>query len=112
MASIDRDKLGEYLSAYLDGELSDQERVALERLVARDPRVRTQLKELRETVELVRGLPQRAAPPSLLEDLTAAAEREQLLGDPSERALPRASWWRSARPLLSAAAAVLITVGG
>lgn len=112
MASIDRDKLSEYLSAHLDGELTEQEREALERLVARDARARSQLEELRQTVELVRGLPRRAAPPSLLEDLTAAAEREQLLGEPPEEVRRRAPWWASARPLLSAAAAVVITVGG
>ena len=75
MASIDRDKLGEYLSAYLDDELNERERAAVERLVARDPRARAQLEELRRTVDLVRGLPHRAAPPSLIQDLTAAAEQ-------------------------------------
>ncbi|MHC4066008.1 MAG: anti-sigma factor family protein, partial [Planctomycetota bacterium] len=65
MASIDRDKLGEYLSAYLDGELGEPERAALERLLARNRQARTQLEELRQTVELVRGLPRRAAPASL-----------------------------------------------
>ncbi|MHC4092357.1 MAG: hypothetical protein ACYSVY_19150 [Planctomycetota bacterium] len=112
MASIDRDKLGEYLSAYLDGELGEPERAALERLLARDRQARTQLEELRQTVELVRGLPRRAAPASLLDDLTAVAERGQLLGEPSEEPPPHAARWRSARPLLSMAAAVVITVGG
>ena len=112
MASIDRDKLGEYLSAYLDGELTEQERGALERLVARDPQARAQLDELRQTVELVRGLPRRAAPPSLLEDLTAVGEREQLLGEPSEEVRRRGPWWASARPLLSAAAVVITVSGG
>lgn len=63
MATIDRDKLGEYLSAYLDGELSDSERAAVDRLLARDARVRAQLDELRQTVEMVRALPRRAARP-------------------------------------------------
>ncbi|MCH7813617.1 MAG: hypothetical protein IID40_06305, partial [Planctomycetes bacterium] len=112
MASIDKNKLGEYLSAYLDDELSDQERSAVESLAARDPGVHRQLEQMRRTVELVRGLPHRAAPPSLIEDLTATAERDQLLGAPGEADVIRMPWWRSLRPMLSAAAVLVIAVGG
>ncbi|MCP4246926.1 MAG: hypothetical protein GY778_07740 [bacterium] len=112
MAAIDKEKLGEYLSAYLDDELSDRERSAVEALAARDPGVRRQLEQMRQTVELVRGLPHRAAPPSLLEDLTATAERDQLLGTPGEAVVIRMPWWRSLRPMLSAAAVLVIAVGG
>ena len=52
MATIDRDKLGEYLSAYLDGELSDSERAAIDRLLARDARVRAQLDERSDSTSL------------------------------------------------------------
>ena len=112
MASIDKNKLGEYLSAYLDDELSDQERSAVESLAARDPGVHRQLEQLRRTVELVRGLPHRAAPPSLIEDLTATAERDQLLCTPGEAVAIRMPWWLSLRPMLSAAAVLVIAVGG
>ena len=112
MASIDRDKLGEHLSAYLDDELPQAEREVLERLIARDQATRKQLEELRQAAELVRGLPRRSAPPSLVEDLTAAAERRALLGEPDEAGPPRRPWWYSARSWLSAAAVVVITVGG
>jgi len=43
MASIDRDKLGKHLSAYLDDELPQAEREVLERLIARDQATRKQL---------------------------------------------------------------------
>ncbi|HUU84848.1 MAG TPA: hypothetical protein VM243_15210 [Phycisphaerae bacterium] len=112
MATIDRDKLGEYLSAYLDGELSDAEREAVDRLVARDARARAQLEELRQTVEVVRALPKRAAPPSLMEDLSAALERRQLLGEPADEMPIRRPWWVSLRPVVSMAAVFAIAVGG
>ena len=112
MSSIDREKLGEYLSAYLDDELNAADRQAVERLVADDSRARALLDELRQTVGLVHDLPRRTAPPSLLEDLTAAVERQELLGEPSEEVLPRRPWWFTLRPILSAAAALVITIGG
>jgi hypothetical protein len=112
MKSIDRNKLGEYLSAYLDDELTDEERKTLERLIARDETTRRQFEELRQTAELVRGLPRGVAPPSLSETVTAAAERRQLLGEPEDVVVPRRPWWQSARSLLSAAAALMITVAG
>jgi hypothetical protein len=112
MKSIDRDKLGEYLSAYLDGELTEKERKTLERLIARDEAIRRQYEELRQTAGLVRGLPRGLAPPALSEAITAAAERRQLLGEPEDVVVPRRPWWQSARSLLSAAAVLMITVAG
>ncbi len=113
MASIDRDKLGEYLSAYLDGELPEREREALERLVAKDQLARKQLDELRHTTELVRRLPRGSAPASLVADVTALLERRELLGDTEEVTPPRRRpRWMSAGSWLSAAAVIMITVGG
>ncbi|MFQ5489964.1 MAG: anti-sigma factor family protein [Phycisphaerae bacterium] len=112
MASIDRDNLDEFLSAYLDDELGDADRTLLERLIAQDSYARGRLEQLRQTVELVRTLPRRGAPPEMLDELTAGAERELLLGDLEELAPLRRPWWSSAKPLLSAAAVLAITVGG
>jgi anti-sigma factor RsiW len=50
------------LSAYLDGELANAERAAVERRVAADPVARTMLDELRVTREAVRALPPVDAP--------------------------------------------------
>jgi len=112
MNTIDPDELGEYLSAYLDDELSAAERQVVEQALARDPTARRQLEELRQTVGLVQSLPRRAAPPSLLQDLTAAAERRQLLGEPVETERRRRPWWLSGQPWLAAAAALIVMVVG
>lgn len=50
------------LSAYLDGQLSAQDRQSLEARLAQDATLRTALQELRDTVALVRGLPRVRAP--------------------------------------------------
>ena len=112
MASIDRDNLDEFLSAYLDDELGEPDRATLQRLIAQDSYARSRLEQLRQTVELVRTLPRRGAPPEMLDELTAMAERELLLGEPEEIVRVRRPWWSSAGPLLSAAAVLVITVGG
>ncbi|MBN1680413.1 MAG: hypothetical protein JW966_08965 [Anaerolineae bacterium] len=52
----------ELLSAYIDGEISDHERDELERRLNHDAALRAALADLRETVALVRSLPQLKAP--------------------------------------------------
>lgn len=52
----------ELLSAYLDGELTDREREALEKRLAQDGTLRATLQSLRDTVALVRDLPPLKAP--------------------------------------------------
>lgn len=112
MTHVDPNNLDELLSAYLDDELPESERADLERRIAADPEVRARLNSLRRTVELVASLPRRGAPADLLGDLTARAEREQLLGEaesPTGRVRTRP---RSVVSLLATAALVTITIGG
>ncbi len=52
----------ELLSAYLDGELSNRERISLEQRLNRDPDLRTALDELRNTIAMVHDLPRLKAP--------------------------------------------------
>ncbi len=52
----------ELLSAYLDGELNDTERAALEARLEADPALRAELEALRRTIALVRALPELRAP--------------------------------------------------
>lgn len=59
-------RMDELLSAYLDGELSSQERRQLEARLAGDPQLRERLEELRHTVSLVRELPPVPAPHNFL----------------------------------------------
>lgn len=70
----------ELLSAYLDGELSDREREALEQRLSRDARLRIALNELRDTVKLLHDLPRLKAP----RDFTL---------DPADFARP-VPWWQ------------------
>ena len=113
MARMDRDKLGEQLSAYLDGELNDEDRAAVEVTLQDDPSARAELARLRETAHAASELPRRGAPGSLAADVMATIERGDLLDDAAP--LPKThGWsWRSLNALLVTAAmiAVVITVG-
>lgn len=70
----------ELLSAYIDGELDDRDRVDFERRLAGDAPLRDALAELRATVALVRELPRLKAPRSFALD-PAIHQR-------------RAPWWK------------------
>jgi hypothetical protein len=48
----------EQLSAYIDGELAPRERAAVERALAADPALRTELQELRQVVGMMKEVPQ------------------------------------------------------
>lgn len=82
----------ELLSAYLDGEMSDAERHALEQRLATESDLRRALDELRATVGLVSSLPQLKAPRSFALD-------------PAEYGR-RAPWWQR---LLSAGAVMQLS---
>lgn len=112
MSDIDREQLGEWLSAYLDGELSEEQTTVVERLLREDASARQSLDALRRASELVSSLPRHAAPDSIAEDVQAHAERQGLLGGmetPSSIGQPRRSPIRAA---LSLAAMLAFVVGG
>jgi anti-sigma factor RsiW len=52
----------ELLSAYVDGELTDRERAEVEQRLTHNPQLRAALDDLRQTVALVRSLPDLKAP--------------------------------------------------
>jgi len=112
MLPQDKDKLGEQLSAYLDGELNDSESAEVERRVAAEPEAREMLEALRRTVESVRALPHLAAPDHLLDELTDRMERAQLLNGMSDGAEPVRGGRRSRWRLVASAAIVVFAVGG
>jgi hypothetical protein len=97
MCAEQRDDIIEQLSAYLDGELSEQEVSRIERQLETDPQSRRLLEELAKTAEWVRDLPAESAPAGLRESTVAMLERDMLLGAAGEEAggLPRPS-----RPVL------------
>ncbi|MGB9871036.1 MAG: anti-sigma factor family protein [Anaerolineae bacterium] len=65
-----RERVDEWLSAYIDGALSPREQARLEAQLAQDADLRARLESLRRTVALVRGLPPVRAPRNFL--LTSA----------------------------------------
>lgn len=99
----------ELLSAYLDGELIDSERLALEIRLDAEPELRRELNELRQTVQMIRQMP------------TIKAPRDFTLAHPDASSADRASMTprrplplvlRPAFSTFSAAAAVLLVVLG
>jgi anti-sigma factor RsiW len=108
----------ELFSAYLDGDLSDADRAALEARLAAEPELRRELEALRQTVALVRSLPELKAPRSYA--LTAAALAQAGADDEDEAQqalaampanvtrLPAASRGRRQLSWLGAAAAVTL----
>ncbi|UCC29753.1 MAG: hypothetical protein JSU86_16300 [Phycisphaerales bacterium] len=84
MSNIDQEQLGEWLSAYLDGELNPEQKELVDRLLREDESARRLLDDLRRTVDLVSSLPRHSAPGSLAQDVQLHVERSELLGEPEE----------------------------
>ncbi len=85
-ARKDQEMRDELLSAYLDDELSDQERELLEARVTSDAVLQRELEALRRTVTMTRDLPTVSAPrnfilsPSMVEQPHPVARETQTLG--------------------------------
>jgi hypothetical protein len=95
----EQEQRDELLSAYLDGELSADERARLEAQLAADPGLRAELDALRHTVALVRDLPSVSVPRNFILPRDVAARP-----GPARHARPRLAW---AAPFLTAATAVV-----
>ncbi|MBM4033713.1 MAG: zf-HC2 domain-containing protein [Planctomycetes bacterium] len=96
------DEVRAQLSAYLDGELGEAERGAVESALAADAALRAELAQLRRTAELVRSLPRASAPAGLAPRVEAAIARLR------QPARPWLTSWR----LAAAAAACLLLAAG
>ena len=64
----------EILSAYLDGQVTGEERARVERLLAEDAEARQVLEELREVSQSVAGLPRHALPDDFAKQIEASLE--------------------------------------
>ena len=64
----------EILSAYLDGQVTDEERARVERLLTEDAEARQVLEELREVSQSVAGLPRHALPDDFAKQIEASLE--------------------------------------
>ncbi len=76
------------LSAYLDGECTDAERVALDARLADSADLRAALAEVAAARDAVRGLPLRDAPPGFFERLLAEGLPEAPAAGPMETPAP------------------------
>jgi len=108
-----RQELESQLSAYIDGELTDEERAEVEAFLAQDAQARLLLTELRATVAGLRSLPRAKASGDLTAGLRSRLERRALLGtDQTTSAVPSAASPFSARWLAAAAVIALAVVAG
>jgi len=112
MNASEREKIGEMLSAYLDGELTSEQAGAVEQLIADDAEARALLVELREAIDSVRQLPRAVAPSEILSEIQERVERQELLGPPDQPVTLSRHQRRPLRSILATAAALVITVGG
>lgn len=98
----------ELLSASHDGELSETERAAVERLLAESPAAREMLDDFRELSTLLQSLPRPLAPATLCRSVLLRLETSRSSAPPAP--LPRRrSWLRWGASLV--AAALLVAVG-
>jgi len=109
MGKVEREQLGERLSAYLDGELDRREQAAVEGWLKSSEEARARLAQLRRISSALGSLPRHPAPPSIWEDVLRVVEREDLLGEPVE---PRfgARAVRIFASLLAAAAILFLSI--
>lgn len=91
------------LTAYIDGELPETERRAVEAALAADPKLKALEAKLRQTVALMAKVPAPAPSASL---------RASVLGRLDEEAAPKPSWFSFPKlvPVFAVAAAALLVV--
>ena len=103
----DRDNIRELLSAYIDGEVTQEQSRSIEQAVAEDPELALELHELTATKRLVAGLSRQRAPRGFVRRVMVRAERKHLLGDHQAGGAFAAARWIT----LAVAAVVLLAAG-
>lgn len=111
--SLEPDEAQEELVAYLDGELSPEERVRVERRLADEPDYRFQLRQLQQSWDMLDALPRSEVNPQFarttLEMVAVSTQNE--LSDFEQRQTKRERWLRFgglAAMLLAALAGYLL----
>jgi hypothetical protein len=105
-----RQDLIDQISAYLDDELDEDERRAVEALLAEDEAARAQLDALRRTIASVRELPRAKADDTIIEGVRARMERRALLDEDAADTTAGSEPLRSGR-WMAAAAICMMTLG-
>ena len=97
----EKEKIGQMLSAYIDGELSDEQTRAMEELLQRQPELAKELRSLQKVRQLIRDLPRAAAPDDLAQKVLAQVARRPHVRLVSIRRFRQ----------LAAAAGILLVIG-
>ncbi len=109
MDSQRREELESRLSAYLDDELTAEQRAEMDAFLAGNAEARQLLEELRATITVMQSLPRARASDELIDQMRVHMEKQALLGEP-ERAEGDGSRTRwSAKPWAAAAILALTT---
>jgi hypothetical protein len=107
-----KERIEAQICAYVDGELTGDEKAEIERHLTSNPQHRALIAELMQHKALLQELPRATVPGDLNEGLTGQLERHSLLGDDAERPI-RASIFRIHRwPQFASIAAVIILAVG
>ena len=104
--------ISEQLSAYLDGQLDDAQKQAVEAALAHDEALARELEALRATQRLLRSLPQSKAPEDFVAGVLAQAERLHLTGmqaPAASRSAGSLRWLATAAVLALAACIGVVT---
>jgi hypothetical protein len=115
VAESEPDTLEADLSAYLDGELSEERTAQVQAALKKSAEARRLLEQLRTTVRALNALPRIAAPPELADELRQAAERRLSRPQPRRSGVPHilrvyGSWTAAAAGILLAFAAGRLSV--
>src|SRR5262249_30690895 len=98
----------EILSAYVDGELTDQERAEVEHWLESSPGARERLEDFRGLSRLFAGLPRTEVPQEFPTRVLQLAERRMLLPEAGTSSTRRRRWILGISGSLASAAVLLI----
>lgn len=106
-----KDKEMELLSAYIDGELGEEEKNKVSSFLAHSPEARKSLERLKHTKKLLMNMPAIKAPESFLDSLERQAVQAMEREEVNDLFWRRTNVWAWASPVMAAAAVVAIAVG-
>jgi hypothetical protein len=112
MSEKSKIEMEELLSALVDDEATERQKNEYLRLVQHDPSIADQLAVMQRQKQLLAALPVESAPETLAEDVCAAIERKQILGDvPSAQPTIVGTSHLFMRRILTTAAMLLLPIG-
>ena len=102
------DQVLEFLTAFVDGELSQRQRKAVMRVLERSSEARDMLRQMQENAHKLKKLPRRKVEPSLAAQvLQAIAEQKAMPKQPTKSKSARRAWM----PYLAATLAASLLIG-